>query len=174
MSIGPFKSKLSILMQSIMDELINGDIGFSPQQVYLAAEVAPPVQMTSGPNCALVLNESVADLLGTPGAGRFSMPIITRFDCVVYCRIAKDEAYQDTQKLTNTTLNLLDVCHSILEKLQLFKPSDLEGNWLIQEPIRLLTEFKPIRYKQSKEWIYANIPYEMRWIAELTAEGTFV
>ena len=118
---------------------------------------------------------SVAQIGTFPLAGRYASLIRGQLDFIVYIQLALDEAYRSNNQYTNTTLNLLDTVHSVLQALQMFQPMDENSNVLVMEPMRLANDSKPIRYGKSKEWVFGISTFELSYLSSLnTFNSTFV
>ncbi len=82
-----------------------------------------------------------------------------------------DEAYRDPDQLTSSTLGILQLTDKVMNVLQLYLPLDAatpKPNALTSEPIRLLTERRPIKYRYSKGWCWVDLCYEVKFALTLS------
>ena len=160
-------TQLSVIMRALMNTAINSGIGFSPASVYLSLELTPPLQATSGPSLSIQPNDFLASDLNTKGAGRYATMLVGSVDFVIYLRQALDQIYQQNDMLTLSVVNLLDLAHNVLNTFQLSMVLDSNGNGILVEPMRLLNDKRPIRYRKSREWAMAICSFEIKYFENL-------
>lgn len=86
------------------------------------------------------------------GAGRYYTEAHGRINTYLRCRLSLDESYRDKEWLTNETLGALSTYHKIIDALQMYLPTDDDGNAILMEPMRLVYTNEPRKERQSPDW----------------------
>lgn len=114
-------------------------------------------------------NGMVGEVLG---AGRYLSGMSQRFSFHVVSQSAQDIAYDDTVRLTQSTVGTLRVAQKIINVMQLTFTKDVWGNNITQEPIRVSSEMKPRRYgpgpKNNVYWSGLQIDFEVEYSGKMT------
>ena len=86
-------------------------------------------------------------------AGRVATVLHRELLVTIRTRLAVDEPEVDTQWILNTTLGHFQTEDKVLDSLQNFQPVDQQSNWLLTEPLQLLSGPLPEKDEQSDDGV---------------------
>lgn len=156
-----YADDLTPVLQSIQARLLAYSV-FT--QVGISLRDIQPMLLQSGFACNLQPTSGNYDDRQVIGGGRYTGGYEYKLNVQVYGKNATDRIYLDTNKLTDATLGLLAKTQAVYDCLHLFLPLDSNGNPLCQEPIRLLSQERPVKYGKSPETVKVNMIFELKTV----------
>lgn len=131
-------------------------------QVGISLRDVQPTLLIANYVCNLQPTTGSYDSPQVSGGGRYTGGYLYTINVQVYGRNATDRIYLDTNKLTDATLGILQKTQATYDVLQLFLPLDSNSKPLLEEPMRLLREERPVKYGRSPESVRVNMVFEAR------------
>lgn len=101
-------------------------------------------------------------------AGRHAMWITRPVDIVIRQRNYLDVSLQDYQFLVHETLGILSTEEDLIDNLELWHPTDGDGNFLLVEPARIVSGDDPVREGVSADPHWGSVTIRL----EITYEQT--
>lgn len=102
------------------------------------------------------------------GGGRNNFRFEGTIDVKIWNRLYIDQAGRDGQWLSNATLGVAALIHSVVDSLEQYYPTDSSGNYYFTEPMRLLPPGVVFPPKRVGEWGVVTLSYSIHWQESLT------
>lgn len=143
--------RLADIMLAIRDRLVDKEV-LGKDQIFLAMRMNVPLHDQADQYITILpLHQRVYQPL-SDGAGRWATEVHGRINVYIRARLALDEAYRDTEWLTNNTLGILKTQHAVIDALQMFLPVYSNSTPMLLEPMRLMYVNEPRKERQSPDW----------------------
>jgi hypothetical protein len=153
--VGTFHAILLAMVNQIVAKGV-----FNSNQVGLSLTKEPSAHAIANSYLTITPGQETALPGQNYGVGRYGAGMSSVAWVNIYCRLALDFAYQDTQYYISSS-GLRPFVFQIHDALQLFLPVDSLGNALTEEPIRAIGNERTVKYQRSDDWGFISIPFSV-------------
>lgn len=150
------------LLQIIKDRLISLDV-FSPSEVKIAITEEQDKHSPSDIYCRILPGPQVPMQNVVNGLDGERVPLKAQIKFEVWHRVHLDMNNEDEAALTHANLGIYPRLNSIAAALQHYDPADVDENYILWEPMRVLLVDAPSRHEdgRTRGVVFAEVKYVM-------------
>lgn len=164
----PAPTSFTNVLLGIKQQLISTGV-FSATTVYLGLnpDIDIPEPMPSDQFAVIVPSVQTPDLGVVAGGGNTALFLTGSISILFFSRLNTDEKPRADLWLTSATLGALGTLDSAIRSLQLFVPTNVKGQNLLIDPMRLVTISQPERVKsklvETPGWGRIKTDWKIYW-----------
>ncbi len=164
-STQPVRTTLNAVLLALR-AMLETATGFPDERVLLLARDDLPYRPQADQYITIRPRSQRWDRIRT-GSGRFDNVVRRRMTVTLYTRLLLDENSEDLLWMTDATLGHFAVEHTLFDALEMWQPTDTDGNLLLREPVALEEASQAERSHKEEGWGQASYSFDACYVLDL-------